>query len=245
MADHIDCHYRFCVPIASFSCSGHLGLDAAFRPLTPAQHPPFSQCESKRTATLSSSPTRAFVLAILMAARLILLPMLLGCASAASASTERETFLADLAEAQDFSAALSLSSIRRAERYRESLASGRLTVGPTVHTPYGDLIGVTGGNVSQFLGVPFAAPPVGPLRWRSPQPPQPWATPRPAQWFGPTCPQTEANTWAIFTGTSEDCLNLNVYAPSAPPPAGGYPIMVFFYGGSFTYGSAGFPLCVS
>jgi para-nitrobenzyl esterase len=106
---------------------------------------------------------------------------------------------------------------------------------------YGDVTGVTGGGVNQFLGVPFAAQPVGPLRWRAPLPPPHWGAIN-ATWFGKTCPQTEANTWAIFTGTDEACLNLNVYAPAAPPPAGGYPMMLFFYGGSFTYGSAGFPL---
>lgn len=82
---------------------------------------------------------------------------------------------------------------------------------------------------------------MGDLRWRAPAKPQPWGA-RNATWWAPTCPQTEADTWAIFTGTSEDCLNLNIYAPSGAPPPGGYPVMLFFYGGSFTYGSAGFIL---
>jgi para-nitrobenzyl esterase len=159
----------------------------------------------------------------------------------ALAEAERAAFLSDARAAGSLPPALALASVRRAERFRASLASGRLAAGPVAHTSYGDLVGVGGGNVSQWLGVPFAAPPTGPLRWRAPAPPAPWGT-RNATWFGPTCPQTEANTWAIFTGTSEDCLNLNIYAPSAPPPAGGYPVMVFWYGGSFTYGSAGFPL---
>ena len=154
---------------------------------------------------------------------------------------EAAAFLRD-ARAQGLPAAAEAFVIRKAERLREGLSSGRLTAGPIAHTTYGDVIGVSSGNVSQWLGVPFAAPPVGPLRWRPPQPPQPWAAPRDATWFGPTCPQAEAKTWALFTGTSEDCLNLNVYAPAAPPPPGGYPVMLFWYGGSFTYGSAGFPL---
>jgi hypothetical protein len=152
-------------------------------------------------------------------------------ARAALADAERAAFLAD-ARSAGLPAALSQASVRRGQRYLASLASGRLAIGPTVSTIYGSLTGVTGGNVTQFLGVPFAAPPVGPLRWRAPAKPANWGA-RNATWFGPTCPQTEANTWAIFTGTDEDCLNLNVYAPSAPPPAGGYPIMLFFYGGSF------------
>ena len=154
---------------------------------------------------------------------------------------EAEAFHRD-ASTLGLPAAVEAFTVRKGERLREGLASGRLAAGPVAHTTYGDVIGVTSGNVSQWLGVPFAAPPVGPLRWRPPQPPAPWSSPRDATWFGPTCPQTEANTWAIFTGTAEDCLNLNIYAPAAAPPPGGYPVMLFWYGGSFTYGSAGFPL---
>jgi hypothetical protein len=142
-------------------------------------------------------------------------------------SLEAAAFLRDAA-AVGLPEATTLFQVRKASRFREALASGRLSTGPIAHTKYGDVVGVSSGNVSQWLGVPFAAPPVGGLRWRAPQPPAPWAAPRDATWFGPTCPQTEANTWAIFTGTSEDCLNLNVYAPAAPPPAGGYPVMLFF-----------------
>jgi para-nitrobenzyl esterase len=131
--------------------------------------------------------------------------------------------------------------VRRAERFRASVASGRLTAGPSVQTIYGSVSGITGGNVTQYLGVPFAAQPVGDARWRAPGKPAPWGAIN-ATWFGPTCPQTEANTWAIFTGTDEGCLNLNIYAPSKAPPPGGFPVMLFWYGGSFTYGSAGFPL---
>ena len=136
---------------------------------------------------------------------------------------------------------IAAAPVRPAARFREIVAAGRLAVGATVDPLYGSLSGITGGGVSQYLGVPFAAPPVGDLRWRAPRPPAPWGA-RNATWFGPTCPQTEADTWALFTGTSEDCLNLNVYAPSKAPPPGGFPVMLFWYGGSFTYGSAGFPL---
>lgn len=74
-------------------------------------------------------------------------------------------------------AAAEAFSVRKAERLREGLASGRLAAGPVAHTTYGDVIGVSSGNVSQWLGVPFAAPPVGALRWRPPTPPEPWASP--------------------------------------------------------------------
>lgn len=159
---------------------------------------------------------------------------------AALRAAERAAFLRD-ASTHGVVGALSSAAVRRAERFRASVASGRLTAGPTVQTIYGSVTGITGGNVTQYLGVPFAAQPIGNARWRAPGKPAPWGAIN-ATWFGPTCPQTEANTWAIFTGTDEGCLNLNIYAPSKAPPPGGFPVMLFWYGGSFTYGSAGFPL---
>ena len=60
-----------------------------------------------------------------------------------------------------------------------------------------------------FKGIPFAAPPVGPLRWRPPQPPASWGGVRPAAEFGPRCMQGQG------TGTSEDCLYLNVWTAAA------------------------------
>jgi len=111
----------------------------------------------------------------------------------------------------------------------------------TVQTQYGSLTGLSGATCNQFLGVPFATPPVGNLRWKAPQPPANWIA-RNATWFAPTCMQSETY-WGILSGLSEDCLYLNIYVPSnSTPPPGGYPIMLFFYGGSYTYGGASFPL---
>jgi para-nitrobenzyl esterase len=120
------------------------------------------------------------------------------------------------------------------------LASAPLTVA----TPYGPITGVTDGRVSQFLGVPFAAPAAGARRWAAPAPPAPWQAPRNASWWGPACPQILLNEyWGLFgAGISEDCLQLNVYAPAGAPPPGGWPIAVFIYGGSFEMGTAGFPV---
>ena len=128
---------------------------------------------------------------------------------------ERAAFLADLQAAaleqgaKTWSNAVASATVRKAERFQESLRDGRLRAGPTVSTIYGNLTGVTSANVTQFLGIPFAQAPVGDLRWRAPVKPTPWGS-RTAQWWGATCPQSEADTWALFTGTSEDCLNLNV-----------------------------------
>jgi hypothetical protein len=96
-----------------------------------------------------------------------------------------------------------------------------------VNTTYGPVIGSTDGIVTQWLGVPFAAPPTGARRWAAPQPPQSWTAPRNATWWGPVCPQDSIFAlWGLFSGISEDCLSLNVYAPAGPPPAGGWPMMV-------------------
>ena len=113
----------------------------------------------------------------------------------------------------------------------------------TVTTSYGKITGLGGDTVNQFLGVPFAQPPIGPLRWRAPLAPKPWAPAViNATWFKPTCMQTEWY-WGILTGLSEDCLNADIYVPNnSTPPPGGWPVLVFWYGGSFTFGGASFPL---
>ena len=131
-------------------------------------------------------------------------------------ASERAALLADAASLGP-PAALSAAAVRRALRFKDSLAAGRLRTGPTISTIYGTITGVTGGNVTQFLGVPFAQQPVGQLRWKSPLPPQNWGSIT-ATWWGPCCPQTEVNTWGLFTGMAEECLNLDIYAPSKPPP---------------------------
>ena len=94
------------------------------------------------------------------------------------------------------------------------------------------------GATCAYKGIPFAAPPVGPLRWKAPQPPAPWTEPRPSK-AASGCPQ---GTSEFGTPSSdEDCLYLNVWAPShgAASPA---PVMVFVHGGSFLYGSGTFGL---
>ncbi len=188
-----------------------------------------------------------------MATALLLSGLAAACASAASSSSsspsfappvapellsalrssEQAAFRADLSSSGSFASAAGSAAVRRAERFRSSLQEGRLRAGPTVSTIYGSLTGVTSANVTQFLGVPFAQPPVGDLRWKAPAKPAAWGS-RNATWWGNTCPQSEANTWGLFTGNAEDCLNLDIYMPSRTPPAGGWPVMVFFYGGSFT-----------
>ena len=98
--------------------------------------------------------------------------------------------------------------------------------------------GIVGGTVRyvrSFKGIPFAAPPVGPLRWKPPQPPIPWTGVRNATAFGPECAQ------AAPPGVpySEDCLTLNVWTPGERGEH--LPVMVYIYGGGFAVGSASSP----
>jgi para-nitrobenzyl esterase len=92
-------------------------------------------------------------------------------------------------------------------------------------------------SIRIFRGVPFAAPPVGNLRWQPPQPVRPWTGVRKADQFGPHCVQGQVFSDIVFRDKemSEDCLNLTVWAPSKPTAAR-LPVYVWFYGGGFAAG---------
>ena len=107
------------------------------------------------------------------------------------------------------------------------------TTGPVRMTQSGPVQGLTVGSEVQFLGVPFAAPPVGPLRWRPPAAPLNWTGTRGATTFGADCPQ-----YALTVPESEDCLTLNIYAPAGATTASKLPVMVWFYGGGFISGES-------
>ncbi len=93
-------------------------------------------------------------------------------------------------------------------------------------------------DVKAYLGVPYAAPPVGAIRWREPQPVTPWNDVRAADQYGASCPQLGAARGG--PAYSEDCLFLNVWAP-AKPAAKKLPVIVYIYGGGYTSGSASSP----
>lgn len=105
---------------------------------------------------------------------------------------------------------------------------------PVVTTTSGPVRGALGDGIRRFLGIPYAAPPVGDARWRPPQPPAPWTTPRDATAPGASCPQVLPIV-NVQVG-AEDCLYLNVFTPDPAPRKA--PVMVWIHGGGFTVGAA-------
>src|SRR5260370_16941506 len=87
---------------------------------------------------------------------------------------------------------------------------------PEVATTEGNVRGMASDSFYTFRGIPYAAPPVGPLRWRAAQKPQPWKGVRPASEFGADCEQPTIPGAPPSPSMSEDCLTVNVL----PPPAG-------------------------
>ena len=108
-------------------------------------------------------------------------------------------------------------------------------------TADGRLRGRAAGPVDEFLGIPYAAPPVGALRWRPPQPAAHWTGVRAATRFGPHCPQYGSPFG--LASMSENCLFLNVYTPEGSSRAGSsrsgsLPVMVWIHGGDLTAGES-------
>ncbi len=103
----------------------------------------------------------------------------------------------------------------------------------TVQTDKGVVIGYGTPTMHEFLGIPYAAPPVGPLRWQPPQPAAAWSQPLTVASFAPHCAQTAS----IFgtASSSEDCLYLNVYTPYGFGP---FPVMVWIHGGGLVAGES-------
>ena len=116
-----------------------------------------------------------------------------------------------------------------------------------VDTPSGPVVGRSSGGVATFLGLPYAAPPLGAGRFAAAQPHPGWSKPLDAVAFSPICPQAPPGAGDSLPGdpteSSEDCLTLNVWAPH-PSRAGGSPrpVMVFVHGGGFATGSGGVSL---
>jgi para-nitrobenzyl esterase len=136
---------------------------------------------------------------------------------------------------------------------RSLVAAALLAAAPataeTVHLKQGDVSGVAQKQSTAYLGLPFAAPPVGDLRWKAPQPAPSWNGVRQADHFGADCRQG-LNPDGLGPWTpeympkgpvSEDCLYLNVWRPAKPSKAR-LPVMVWVHGGAFTGGSGAVPI---
>ncbi|MFP5327948.1 MAG: carboxylesterase family protein, partial [Acidimicrobiia bacterium] len=109
-----------------------------------------------------------------------------------------------------------------------------------VETSTGKIAGRAGDSgLMEFLGVPYAAAPVGNLRWRAPQPVVPWEGERDATSFGKIAPQIVTMGASLIPGddteASEDCLTLNVWTPATDGAA--RPVMVWIHGGAFVGGA--------
>jgi len=114
-----------------------------------------------------------------------------------------------------------------------------------VKTVQGKIHGKTinDGKVRAWLGLPYAAPPVGDLRWKAPEPPAKWKGTRDATKFGAHCAQERVFDDMVFqdSGPSEDCLYLNVYAPTTAKAKSKLPVMFWIHGGGYAGGSGDEP----
>ncbi len=135
-----------------------------------------------------------------------------------------------------------------------ALAGAALMVGMTmvavadplvVKTEQGKVQGKTinDGKVRAYLGLPYAAPPVGDLRWKAPEPAAKWKGARDATKFGAHCAQGEVFDDMVFqdSGASEDCLFLNVYVPADAKDKSKLPVMFWIHGGGYAGGSSDEP----
>jgi para-nitrobenzyl esterase len=110
---------------------------------------------------------------------------------------------------------------------------------PSVTTTHGTVVGLRNGPTEYFLGIPYAAAPIGELRWKAPQPASDWTGVRHATQFGPACLQLRAprapESCLVDRPMSEDWLTLNIWRP-AQREDGPLPVMVWFDGGAFRLG---------
>src|SRR5664280_165441 len=115
----------------------------------------------------------------------------------------------------------------------------------TVKTAQGKAQGKTinEGKVRAFMGLPYAAPPVGDLRWKAPQPPAKWKGERDAAKYGSRCAQGRVFDDMVFLdgGESEDCLFLNVFAPVDAKDKSKLPVMFWIHGGGYAGGASSEP----
>jgi para-nitrobenzyl esterase len=111
-----------------------------------------------------------------------------------------------------------------------------------VETQSGRVQGLVQDRLIIFKGIPYAAPPVGDLRWREPQPPEPWTDVLETTAFVHDCMQQVVDFEPIQTTPSEDCLYLNIWMPDYADPGDNLPVMVWIHGGGFVGGGTSIPV---
>ena len=122
-------------------------------------------------------------------------------------------------------------------------AAGSASRNPVVDTDSGPVRGVDDGGVRAWKGIRYAAAPMGELRWRAPVRPEPWTEVADATVYGAVCPQPKSPIpMGAGTRASEDCLFLNVWAPSGSVAGAGLPVLVWVHGGAYIFGSGSQPL---
>jgi para-nitrobenzyl esterase len=112
---------------------------------------------------------------------------------------------------------------------------------PIVKTRLGEVRGTVENGIAAFKGIPYAAPPVGNLRWREPKPAAPWSGVRQANAYSAACiqvPGLSAENGGDPGRLSEDCLYLNVWTPRAERSAK-LPVIVWIHGGAYVFGAGG------
>ena len=149
--------------------------------------------------------------------------------------TRREVLAGSMAVFPDY--LISPKSVLAASNEVGPSSDGRA---PVVETADGAVRGVLEGDVAVFRGIPFAAPPVGHLRFRAPEPPVRWTKVLDATQFGPMCPQNPSRLNRIMGDfnlpqAENNCLTLNVWTPVLTGPRA--PVMVWIHGGGYTSGS--------
>ncbi len=107
-------------------------------------------------------------------------------------------------------------------------------------TQEGQVYGIAEYDVAKFMGIPYAAPPIGPARWRAPTKAPPRAEIFAANKFGPPCPQASEQVFEAPIRGSEDCLTINIFSPEKMDDR--LPVMVWIHGGGLISGTAGDPL---
>jgi para-nitrobenzyl esterase len=141
-----------------------------------------------------------------------------------------------------FNLAFARAAIAAASILLTAAAPGlaRAQDGLRVRTDAGEVEGLMLYGLRVFKGIPYAAPPVGDLRWRAPQAASGWTGVRQTYGYGPACPQA-VSKYIVRADMSEDCLTLNVWSPARRPDAR-LPVMVWLHGGAFETGGAQMPI---